>query len=157
MMKIAERLAALDWEAIERSLWQSGYARTPPVLTADECAALIAMYGERERFRSRVEMARFRFGVGDYQYFAAPLPPIVEDLRVHAYPPLAAVANRWEEALGSATRHPETLAALASRVSRGTGRRSRRRCSSTTRPAATTACTRTSTVTSCSRSSSRAS
>jgi hypothetical protein len=57
-------------------------------------------------------MERFRFGAGDYQYFAAPLPPLVEDLRVHAYPPLAAIANRWEEALGSRARHPPALAGL---------------------------------------------
>lgn len=111
-MDIARRLGALDWAAIEQSLWARGYARTPPVLTPDECADLVALYGERARFRSRVEMERFRFGVGDYQYFAAPLPEAVGELRVHAYPPLAAVANRWEEALGTRTRHPETLAQL---------------------------------------------
>jgi len=111
-MDVDQRLAALDWSAIEQSLWQHGYAKTPPVLTPDECAELIGMYGERERFRSRVEMARFRFGVGDYQYFGAPLPPLVQALRVHAYPPLAEIANRWEVALGAATRHPSTLAAL---------------------------------------------
>jgi len=109
---IGARLAALDWTAIEQSLWRHGYAKTPPVLTPEECAALIAMYGERERFRSRVEMERFRFGVGDYQYFAAPLPPLVEALRVHAYPPLAAIANRWEDALGTRTHHPATLARM---------------------------------------------
>src|SRR5207244_4901153 len=111
-MEIETRLAALDWPAIEQSLWQHGYAKTPPLLTPDECAALIAMYPERERFRSRVEMERFRFGVGDYQYFAAPLPPLVQALRVHAYPPLSAIANRWEEALGSRARHPATLREL---------------------------------------------
>jgi hypothetical protein len=105
-------MEALDWAVIEASLWSHGYAKTQAVLTPDECAALVAMYGERERFRSRVEMERFRFGVGDYQYFAAPLPPIVRDLRVHAYPPLAAIANRWEEALGSRACHPATLAEL---------------------------------------------
>jgi hypothetical protein len=111
-MDVASRLAALDWTALEHSLWEHGYAKTPPVLTADECAELVALYPERARFRSRVEMARFRFGVGDYQYFAAPLPALVQDLRVHAYAPLAAIANRWEEALGSRTRHPATLAGL---------------------------------------------
>jgi hypothetical protein len=111
-MDVAARLAALDWTAIEESLGRHGYAKTPPVLTGDECAALIAMYEERERFRSRVEMARFRFGVGDYQYFAAPLPPLVADLRTHAYPPLAVIANRWEDALGTKTQHPATLAEL---------------------------------------------
>ena len=111
-MDVDHRLAALDWPALEQSLWRQGYAETPAVLTPDECAALVAMYGERSRFRSRVEMERFRFGVGDYQYFAAPLPPLVQALRVHAYPPLAAIANRWEEALGSTLRHPPTLAKL---------------------------------------------
>ena len=111
-MDVATRLAALDWDAIERSLWAHGYARTTPVLTPDECAGLIALYSDHERFRSRVEMARFRFGLGDYQYFAAPLPDLVGDLRVHAYPPLAAIANRWEEALATRTRHPATLAEL---------------------------------------------
>src|SRR6266576_630780 len=57
-------------------------------------------------------MARYKFGVGDYQYFDAPLPPLVEALRVHAYPPLAAIANRWEAALGTATRHPPDLPSL---------------------------------------------
>jgi hypothetical protein len=111
-MDVSERLDALDWKAIEESLWQYGYAKTPQVLTAEECAGLIAMYGDRERFRSRVEMERFRFGVGDYQYFANPLPPVVEALRVHAYPPLAAIANRWEDALSTRTKHPATLREL---------------------------------------------
>src|SRR5437867_3382033 len=111
-MDFKARLAALDWPAIEQSLWELGYAKTPPVLTPAECTELIALYADDRRFRSRVEMARFRFGVGDYQYFGAPLPPLVQALRVHAYPPLAEIANRWEVALGAATRHPSTLAAL---------------------------------------------
>jgi hypothetical protein len=111
-MDIGARLATLDWDAIEQSLGRRGYAKTPPVLTQDECEALIAMYGERERFRSRVDMARFRFGVGDYQYFAAPLPPLVQEVRERAYPPLAVIANAWEAKLGSAIRHPATLAEL---------------------------------------------
>src|SRR2546423_5399898 len=109
-MEIDERLRGLDWDALAQSLDLSGYARTPVVLTPDECAELIAMYEDRARFRSRVDMARFRFGVGDYQYFAAPLPPIVQAMREHAYPPLAEIANRWEETLRSDTRHPATLA-----------------------------------------------
>ena len=111
-MDIDARIAALDWDALEQSLWQRGYAKTPAVLTPDECAELIAMYPDRARFRSRIEMQRFRFGVGDYQYFANPLPPLVQELRVHAYPPLAAIANRWDAALGAPARHPSTLAAM---------------------------------------------
>jgi hypothetical protein len=106
---VAERLATLDWEAIERSLWSWGYARTTPLLTPEECAALIALYPDDSRFRSRIDMERYRFGVGDYKYFAAPLPPLVADLRARLYPPLAAIANRWEQALGSRRRYPADL------------------------------------------------
>src|SRR5205809_1019147 len=109
---IKARLTALDWRAIEESLWEWGSAKTPPVLAPAECAELIALYADDGRFRSRVDMARYRFGVGDYKYFAAPLPPLVEALLVHAYPPLAAIANRWETALGAATRYPPDLPAL---------------------------------------------
>ena len=111
---VAARVADLDWDAIGQSLWRHGYAKTPPLLTTEECAALIAMYGERERFRSRVEMERFRFGVGDYKYFAHPLPSLVAALRVSAYPHLAAIANRWSEALGApAASLPSVVAFLA--------------------------------------------
>jgi hypothetical protein len=112
MAEIAARLADLDWTTVERSLGEWGYARTPPLLTPDECAGLVAMYADETRFRSRIDMARYRFGVGEYKYFDAPLPPLVQDLRTHAYPPLAAIANQFEVALDTATRHPADLAGL---------------------------------------------
>ena len=112
MADIAARVTALDWAAIERSLWEHGYARTPAILTPDECAELVALYGDDARFRSTVDMARFRFGVGEYRYFAAPLPPLVQALRERAYPPLAAIANQFETALDTATLHPTTLDGL---------------------------------------------
>ncbi len=111
-MTLAARLGTLDWEAIERSLWDRGYARTPPLLTPEECAGLVALYPDAARFRSRIDMERYRFGVGDYQYFADPLPPLVSELRTRFYPPLAAIANRWEEALGSRRRYPPDLVRL---------------------------------------------
>jgi hypothetical protein len=109
---IAARLARLDWPAIERSLWAWGYAKTPAVLTASECAELIGLYADEPCFRSTVDMARYKFGVGEYKYFAAPLPPLVDALRHAAYPPLAAIANQWEAALDTATVHPPTLQGL---------------------------------------------
>jgi hypothetical protein len=107
---IKARLAHLNWRAIEQSLWEHGYAKTPPVLTPDECAGLTRLYADKSRFRSRIDMARHRFGVGEYKYFASPLPPLVHALRVHAYPPLSAIANRWMEALRLPERYPASLA-----------------------------------------------
>jgi hypothetical protein len=112
---IGARVDALDWSALERSLWQWGYAKTPPVLTPQECDDLRALYDDDARFRSRIDMARYRFGVGEYKYFAAPLPPLVEALRVRAYPPLAAIANQWQAALGDSDLFPPDLPALLRR------------------------------------------
>ncbi len=96
---LTTRLGAVDWAAIERSLWAIGSARLPRILTQAECEALVALYEDEAAFRKRVDMERHRFGAGEYKYFAAPLPPPVQTLRTHAYPPLAAIANRWQKAL----------------------------------------------------------
>jgi hypothetical protein len=99
----------VNWNEIEASLWRVGYAKLPAVLSAEECAAIMGLYPKRELFRSRIEMARYRFGVGDYQYFDYPLPDVVRELREDTYAPLAGIANRWMEALGDEMRFPEEL------------------------------------------------
>jgi uncharacterized protein len=106
---IRDRLDALDWPALEQSLWDLGYARAPGVLAPEECATLVALYPDDSRFRSRVDMERHRFGVGDYKYFTHPLPPLVTAVRLHAYRRLAPIANRWMEALRSGERYPTDL------------------------------------------------
>lgn len=112
---IAARLARLDWAAVEADLWEQGWARTPPVLRAAECRGLVALWDDAARFRARVDMARLRFGVGEYRYFVAPLPPLVAEFRGAAYELLAPIANRWMEALGSPDRFPPHLPALLAR------------------------------------------
>jgi len=97
---VKEKVDALDWMTAEDSLSARGYAVTAPILTAEDCAELIALYDDEKRFRSHVIMERYRFGVGDYKYFENPLPPVVARLRTAAYPHLAKIANRWAEALG---------------------------------------------------------
>jgi uncharacterized protein len=109
---IGQRLAGLDWVALGDSLDEWGHARTPTILTPAECAELRAVYPDDARFRSRVDMERHRFGVGEYKYFADPLPALVRELREHAYPPLARIANRWESALGTRMRHAADLGGL---------------------------------------------
>jgi uncharacterized protein len=96
------RLETLDWNAIARALDERGYATIPALLTSERCVGLCATYDERERFRSRVVMERVRFGVGEYKYFASPLPPLVAAIRTAIYPHLASIANRWLRATGRA-------------------------------------------------------
>jgi len=96
---ISDRLAQLDWKALGAQLWEFGYALTPAFLTPEECAALIRLYPSQSAFRSHIIMARYRFGRGDYKYFAYPLPPLVQQLREHSYRYLAPIANRWNREL----------------------------------------------------------
>ena len=107
--EVEHRVSDLPWEELEQSLWERGYAKTPSLLSPRECNQLIQTYRDDSRFRSRIDMARYRFGIGDYKYFAEPLPEVVRELRSSFYAPLALVANRWMEKLGSSERYPGTL------------------------------------------------
>ncbi|HTF22494.1 MAG TPA: 2OG-Fe(II) oxygenase [Candidatus Limnocylindria bacterium] len=110
---VAQRIKALDWTAAEQSLSERGYGVTASILSPEECASLAALYSDASRFRSHVIMERYRFGIGDYKYFANPLPELVAELRSSAYPHLAEVANQWAEALGeNVPRYPGDHAAF---------------------------------------------
>jgi hypothetical protein len=87
-----------------------GYVVVPELLDAGECRTLVELWDEPTRFRSTVDMARYRVGSGEYRYFANPLPPIVARLRRDAYRQLAPVANRWENG-----DYPATLDAFVKR------------------------------------------
>ena len=109
---IPARFERVDWTEVARALDERGWATTPPLLTEAECMDLIRMYADERRFRSRVDMARFRFGEGEYKYFANPLPPVVRELRRGAYPNLAPIASGWEAALGTGRRYARELDAF---------------------------------------------
>jgi hypothetical protein len=115
---IEARLAALDWDRFGASLDTDGCAILGPVLSVNECESLAASYDQDERFRSRIIMARHGFGRGEYKYFAQPLPDLVATLRTALYPPLAGVANRWNEAMGVDVRYPDAHADFLERCHR---------------------------------------
>jgi hypothetical protein len=100
----------VDWLRVEADLDADGAAVIEKLLTPEGCRELIGLYAEDDRFRSRVVMARHGFGRGEYKYFDHPLPRSVADLRKALYPPLARIANRWNEALRLDARYPSTHA-----------------------------------------------
>ncbi len=112
---VTQRVAALDWGAIASALDEHGCATTGALLAAEECVALAQSYPSDDLFRSRVVMARHGFGRGEYKYFAYPLPDLVGALREALYPPLAAVANRWNEVMGIDVAYPRDHAAYLQR------------------------------------------
>ena len=105
----------IDWAAVADELDAHGCATITGLLDEADCALASALWDERERFRSEVIMARHGYGRGAYRYFDYPLPEMVAGLRANFYPPLAAIANRWAEALGSETRYPEEHEAFLAR------------------------------------------
>ena len=102
----AERVGAVD--ALE-ALDQQGAAIVRGLLSPEQCAATVALYGDESRFRSKVVMQRHGYGRGEYRYFDYPLPDLVGVLREQLYPVLAPLANRWHEALGLDARFPPAL------------------------------------------------
>jgi hypothetical protein len=104
--RIEQRLAAADWAAINAAADADGFAIMTGLLDAEACAAIARFYPEGNRFRSHINMARHGFGRGEYKYFAYPLPDAVAALRTALYPPLASIANRWNETLGEESRFP---------------------------------------------------
>jgi len=99
----------IDWSAVHDSLWASGYGRLGQVLSRTQCEELRSLYAEPERFRSQIDMARYRFGRGEYQYFAYPLPDPVADLRQCLYRRLSGIANEWMSKLAIPGDYPENL------------------------------------------------
>lgn len=93
------------------ALRRDGFARVQDVLSRDECAEMRALWDDRRRFRSVVDMSSHGYGRGEYRYFARPLPARVARLQRGFYAPLLPVASAWADALGWPA-PPRSLAAL---------------------------------------------
>ncbi|WP_433205857.1 2OG-Fe(II) oxygenase [Nocardia sp. CA-107356] len=104
---LEERVDAQPWSKLLEEIDDYGCVQTGPLLTPDECAELTAMWDDPARFRSTIDMARYRFGQGTYRYFAAPVPEPIMRLRAAFYRRLLAVARTWAERLGDPTPWPE--------------------------------------------------
>ena len=97
----------LDWPAITATLDELGCAVAGPVLTAEACRELADLYDDDHRFRSTIDMARHRFGAGQYRYFARPLPSVVDRLRAAFWPHLLTIARDWAARAGRPAPWPD--------------------------------------------------
>ncbi|MFI5683322.1 2OG-Fe(II) oxygenase [Streptomyces sp. NPDC051636] len=106
----ARRLVAgTDWTVLAAELDELGSAPTAPLLTPDECGELAALYEKPELFRTTVDLARHRFGSGEYRYFTHDLPAPVAALRAALYPRLLPIARDWAARLGRPAPWPDSL------------------------------------------------
>jgi hypothetical protein len=114
-MAASARIAGLPWPELREGLWNLGYSRLGKILSPAECEEIRSLYALPAMFRSRVDMARFRFGRGEYQYFAYPLPALVVELREGLYECLAGTANEWMAALSLPGEFPGSLESFLER------------------------------------------
>jgi hypothetical protein len=106
---VGGRVEELGWPEIATGLDELGSALTDPVLSRSECRSVAALYDHDASFRSTIDMARYRFGEGQYRYFERPLPDIVAELRAAFWPHLLPVARDWAARLGQPTPWPDDL------------------------------------------------
>ncbi len=109
------RVRQIDTSALEDDLEAQGWSVLRELLAAPACDDVAALYAEDTGFRSRIVMARYGFGQGEYRYFSYPLTTRVQGLRTALYPRLVPVANRWHERMGLAVRFPEAHAEFLAR------------------------------------------
>lgn len=112
---IATPVESFDWDAIKGELDAYGAAVIGPLISPEQCKALIHSYDNEDLYRSRVVMARHGFGRGEYKYFAYPLPSIIAELRKSLYPYLVKIVNGWNEAMGIDAKYPAEHEAFKAR------------------------------------------
>ncbi len=109
MQDTLKKIAAVNWQSVADDMHEKGYAIVPGILSDVQCCHLIDLYDRPEGYRKTVAMARYRFGLGEYKYFAYPLPDMIQALREKVYSRLVPIANLWMKALNIETRFPEKL------------------------------------------------
>jgi len=105
----ADRVNRADWDQIRTDLDLLGCALTGPLLSPEEAAGIAVLYGDDARFRSTINMSRYRFGEGEYRYFAEPFPEAIIALKQALYPKLLPIARAWWTRLGRETPWPDSL------------------------------------------------
>lgn len=103
------RIYDIDWTKVEEELNEMGYSVLTNVLKEQECSNLVSDYVEEKFYRSRVIMARYNFGRGEYKYYSYPLPELIQDLRSELFEGLSLTANNWSRHLRKERSYPKRL------------------------------------------------
>ncbi|WPW32885.1 2OG-Fe(II) oxygenase [Streptomyces atratus] len=106
---VSDLVDATDWAGLTDELDAYGSALTGQLLAPDRCRELAGLYDRSEHFRSTIDMARHRFGSGQYRYFTHDLPELVRELREAFYPHLLPIARAWADKLGQSAPWPDEL------------------------------------------------
>jgi uncharacterized protein len=106
---VTARVDGLPWLDATAMLDDLGCALTGTVLDPRECRGLVDLYDDDTRFRATIDMARHRFGEGQYRYFAPPLPEVVTELRAAFWPHLLPIARDWASRLRRPAPWPDRL------------------------------------------------
>ena len=104
-----DRVESGCWDAITAELNEYGGALLPQLLTVEETERIRELYEDDGYFRSTINMARHRFGEGEYRYFKAPYPEPIERLKQALYPRLVPIARDWWAKLDRHVPWPDTL------------------------------------------------
>ncbi|MFX1756553.1 2OG-Fe(II) oxygenase [Rhodococcus sp. Q1] len=107
MDSLQSRVDAFAWPELAQELDENGCVLTGPLLSDDECAELAALWDDDARFRTTVDMSRYRYGHGTYKYFGPPVPDTIACLRSAFYRRLLGVARSWAERLGDPAPWPD--------------------------------------------------
>jgi hypothetical protein len=101
-------IQTIEWQAVGENLNDRGFAQIPSLLTEKECDYFVSRYNEEKIYRNTIDMQRYRFGRGEYKYFAYPLPDLLQTLRTNLYSQLVPIANAWMRVLSKDLIYPES-------------------------------------------------
>jgi uncharacterized protein len=104
-----KRVDSGDWDVITAEINDHGGALLPKLLTAAETSKITRLYPNDTVFRATIDMARYRFGAGEYRYFRTPYPAPIGALKRALYPRLLPIARDWWTKLGRTASWPDTL------------------------------------------------